>query len=105
MKKNYEKGFNLEDKHGIEGKQINKRPAALVCVAAMMMLGLSGCINSEIVDSYKSYQDTVGVEYERYLNTGKRWDGKDFTEEEIKARKLNLETAKIVIKEAENAER
>ena len=74
----------------------------LVCLLAVFM---GGCVNDAIVGSYESYQDTVGEEYKKYLATGKRWDGKEFTEAELKARRLNLEAARAVIKEARNADR
>ena len=74
----------------------------LFCLLAVFM---AGCVNESIVNSYEAYQNTVGEEYKKYLDTGKRWDGKSFTEAELKARRLNLKAARAVIKEARNADR
>lgn len=74
----------------------------LVCLLAVFM---AGCVNEKVIDSYDAFMKTAGAEYEKGLNSGKRWDGKEFTEAELKARRLNLEAARAVIKEVRNASR
>lgn len=74
----------------------------LIFIPTLLVL-LTGCINDKVITSYKNYQNTIGKEYKEYLNKGIAPNGKRFTEQQIKARLINLESAKLLIEEAENA--
>ena len=71
-------------------------------ILAIASISLAGCVNESVIESYRAYQNSVGREYEEYLNAGKRPDGSEFTEAELISRGLNLSTARDLIKAYDN---